>query len=163
HGGRPARDRHQPLAWRSGDRRPAMMGLPLAFAEPLVLLGLLSLPVLWWLLRLIPPRPRRIHFPPTRLLFDIAPRDEAPSPPPPPAARAPGRHGAARGEAAAHPVGAAAAAPGFGRLADHRGGRAAVESTHRHVIGGGPAGPPDRRRLGVRRHLGQAHAHGRGS
>ena len=41
-----------------------MMGLPLAFAEPLVLLGLLSLPVLWWLLRLIPPRPRRIHFPP---------------------------------------------------------------------------------------------------
>ena len=56
-----------------------MMGLPLAFAEPLVLLGLLSLPVLWWLLRLIPPRPRRIHFPPTRLLFDIAPREETPS------------------------------------------------------------------------------------
>jgi len=55
------------------------MGLPLAFAEPLVLLGLLSLPVLWWLLRLIPPRPRRIHFPPTRLLFDIAPREETPS------------------------------------------------------------------------------------
>src|SRR5215510_14945768 len=56
-----------------------MMGLPLAFAEPLVLLGLLSLPVLWWLLRLIPPRPRRVHFPPTRLLFDIAPREETPS------------------------------------------------------------------------------------
>jgi hypothetical protein len=56
-----------------------MMGLPLAFAEPLVLLGLLSLPVLWWLLRLIPPRPRRIHFPPTRLLFDIAPKEETPS------------------------------------------------------------------------------------
>jgi len=55
------------------------MGLPLAFAEPLVLLGLLSLPVLWWLLRLIPPRPRRVHFPPTRLLFDIAPREETPS------------------------------------------------------------------------------------
>ena len=32
-----------------------MMGLPLGFASPLVLLGLLSLPVLWWLLRLIPP------------------------------------------------------------------------------------------------------------
>ncbi len=56
-----------------------MMGLPLAFAEPLVLLGLLSLPVLWWLLRLIPPRPRRITFPPTRLLFDIAPKEETPS------------------------------------------------------------------------------------
>ena len=32
-----------------------MPWLPLGFAQPLVLLGLLSLPVLWWLLRLIPP------------------------------------------------------------------------------------------------------------
>ncbi|TMJ37530.1 MAG: LytTR family transcriptional regulator, partial [Alphaproteobacteria bacterium] len=55
-----------------------MAGLPLAFAQPLVLLALLSLPVLWWLLRLIPPQPRRIAFPPTRLLFDIAPREETP-------------------------------------------------------------------------------------
>ena len=55
-----------------------MMGLPLGFAQPLVLLGLLSLPVLWWLLRLIPPLPRRIDFPPTRLLFDIRPREEVP-------------------------------------------------------------------------------------
>jgi Domain of unknown function (DUF4159)/Aerotolerance regulator N-terminal len=55
-----------------------MMGLPLGFAEPLVLLGLLGLPVLWWLLRLIPPQPRRIAFPPTRLLFDISPREETP-------------------------------------------------------------------------------------
>jgi hypothetical protein len=54
-------------------------GLPLAFAQPLVLLGLLSLPVLWWLLRLIPPRPRRIEFPPARLLFDIAPKEETPA------------------------------------------------------------------------------------
>jgi hypothetical protein len=54
-------------------------GLPLAFAEPLVLLGLLSLPILWWLLRLVPPRPRRIEFPPTRMLFDIAPKEETPS------------------------------------------------------------------------------------
>jgi len=53
--------------------------LPLGFAEPLVLLGLLSLPVLWWLLRLVPPRPRRINFPPTRLLFEIAPKEETPS------------------------------------------------------------------------------------
>src|SRR5688572_9866757 len=56
-----------------------MMGLPLAFAQPLVLLGFLALPVLWWLLRLIPPRPRRIEFPPTRLLFDIAPKEETPA------------------------------------------------------------------------------------
>jgi hypothetical protein len=54
-------------------------GLPLAFAQPLVLLGLISLPALWWLLRLVPPRPRRIAFPPTRMLFDIAPKEETPA------------------------------------------------------------------------------------
>jgi hypothetical protein len=54
-------------------------GLPLGFAQPLVLLGLLSLPVLWWLLRLVPPRPRRVAFPPTRLLFDIVPQEETPA------------------------------------------------------------------------------------
>ncbi|HEV3501737.1 MAG TPA: DUF4159 domain-containing protein [Bradyrhizobium sp.] len=54
-------------------------GLPLSFAEPLLLLGLLTLPLLWWLLRVMPPRPRRIEFPPTRLLFDIAPKEETPS------------------------------------------------------------------------------------
>jgi hypothetical protein len=54
-------------------------GLPLTFAEPILLLGLLSLPVLWWLLRVMPPRPRRIEFPPTRLLFEIAPKEETPS------------------------------------------------------------------------------------
>ncbi|MGA9300747.1 MAG: DUF4159 domain-containing protein [Bradyrhizobium sp.] len=56
-----------------------MAGLPLSFAEPMLLFGLLSLPVLWWLLRVMPPRPRRIEFPPTRLLFDIAPKEETPS------------------------------------------------------------------------------------
>ena len=54
-------------------------GLPVGFAEPFVLIGLLTLPVLWWLLRLIPPRPRRIDFPPTRLLLEIAPREETPA------------------------------------------------------------------------------------
>jgi hypothetical protein len=54
-------------------------GLPLSFAEPFLLLGLLSLPVLWWLLRVMPPRPRRVEFPPTRLLFDISPKEETPS------------------------------------------------------------------------------------
>jgi hypothetical protein len=56
-----------------------MNSLPLGFAEPLVLIGLLTLPVLWWLLRMIPPRPRRIDFPPTRLLLEIAPREETPA------------------------------------------------------------------------------------
>jgi hypothetical protein len=55
-----------------------MMGLPLGFAQPLILLGLLSLPVLWWLLRMIPPRPKRVEFAPTRLLFDITPKEDTP-------------------------------------------------------------------------------------
>lgn len=54
-------------------------GLALGFAQPLVLLALLGLPVLYWLLRLVPPRPLRIAFPPARLLFDIAPREETPA------------------------------------------------------------------------------------
>src|SRR5690349_11693459 len=53
--------------------------LSLGFTEPLVLTGLITLPALWWLLRLIPPRPRRIDFPPTRLLLAIAPREETPA------------------------------------------------------------------------------------
>jgi hypothetical protein len=56
-----------------------MGALSLGFAQPLVLLGLLSLPLLWWLLRLVPPRPRSINFPPTRLLFEIAPKEETPA------------------------------------------------------------------------------------
>lgn len=56
-----------------------MSAFPLAFAQPLLLLGLVSLPVLWWLLRVMPPRPQRIAFPPTRLLFDITPKEETPS------------------------------------------------------------------------------------
>ncbi len=54
-------------------------GLALGFTEPLVLIGLLTLPVLWWLLRMIPPRPRRVDFPPARLLFEIAPKEETPA------------------------------------------------------------------------------------
>ncbi|MGB6755297.1 MAG: DUF4159 domain-containing protein [Xanthobacteraceae bacterium] len=53
--------------------------LPLGFAQPLVLIGLLTLPALWWLLRFIPPRPRRIDFPPTRLLLEITPKEETPA------------------------------------------------------------------------------------
>jgi hypothetical protein len=56
-----------------------MLGLPLAFASPLVLFALAALPALWWLLRLVPPRPRRVRFPPTRILMDIAPKEETPA------------------------------------------------------------------------------------
>ena len=41
---------------------------PLEFASPLVLLGLLSLPILWILLRTMPPPARRQDFPPVVLL-----------------------------------------------------------------------------------------------
>ncbi len=54
-------------------------GLPLGFSSPLLLIALVALPVLWWLLRLVPPRPRRIAFPPTRLLFEIEPKEETPA------------------------------------------------------------------------------------
>lgn len=52
--------------------------LPLGFASPLALAGLLLLPVIWWLLRLLPPSPRRVAFPPARLLEDIGKREETP-------------------------------------------------------------------------------------
>ena len=49
---------------------------PLAFALPWAFAGFLALPILWWLLRLAPPAPVRIVFPPVRLLFGLSERDE---------------------------------------------------------------------------------------
>ncbi|MEM8749494.1 MAG: DUF4159 domain-containing protein [Pseudomonadota bacterium] len=51
----------------------------LSFASPLVLLGLLALPIIWWLLRLTPPRPRQEVFPPSRILEEIAKPEETPA------------------------------------------------------------------------------------
>ena len=42
-----------------------------AFAAPWALVALLSLPAIWWLLRLTPPVPKRVVFPPIRLLFGL--------------------------------------------------------------------------------------------
>jgi hypothetical protein len=56
-----------------------MFGLPLAFAAPVVLAGLVALPALWWLLRVTPPRPQRIAFPPLKLMADLMPRRETPA------------------------------------------------------------------------------------
>lgn len=53
--------------------------IPLGFTAPLVLGALVLLPVIWWLLRLTPPRPREVSFPPTRILARIARKDEEPS------------------------------------------------------------------------------------
>jgi hypothetical protein len=56
-----------------------MFGLPLAFTAPLVLAGLALLPVLWWLLRVTPPRPQRIAFPPLAIARDLVPERQTPS------------------------------------------------------------------------------------
>jgi hypothetical protein len=52
---------------------------PVAFLSPWLLLGLFALPVIWWLLRTIPPRPRRLEFPPTRILVGIENREKTPA------------------------------------------------------------------------------------
>ena len=43
----------------------------LAFLNPALLAGLLALPVIWWLLRAVPPAPVRILFPATRILVGL--------------------------------------------------------------------------------------------
>jgi len=51
----------------------------LAFASPWLLLALATLPIIWWLLRVTPPAPRRIAFPAIRLLLGLVPREETPA------------------------------------------------------------------------------------
>jgi hypothetical protein len=55
------------------------MTLTASFLHPALLAGLLALPVIWWLLRFTPPRPRRIVFPPTRLLAGLRPDERTPA------------------------------------------------------------------------------------
>ena len=43
----------------------------LAFLNPMLLAGLVALPLIWWLLRAVPPAPVRIHFPATRILVGL--------------------------------------------------------------------------------------------
>ena len=56
-----------------------MFGLPLAFAAPAVLFGLIALPIIWWLLRLTPPKPDTEVFPPLRILQLLIKREETPA------------------------------------------------------------------------------------
>lgn len=51
----------------------------LSFAAPWVLAALAILPVLWLLLRLTPPSPKRIRFPAIRLLMGLNPHEETPN------------------------------------------------------------------------------------
>lgn len=48
----------------------------LTFLNPWVLAGLVFLPVLWFLLRVTPPPPRRIMFPAARFLDGLVPKDQ---------------------------------------------------------------------------------------
>ncbi|PZO82191.1 MAG: RNA-binding protein [Mesorhizobium amorphae] len=55
-----------------------MSFLPLSFGFAPVLFGLLALPVIWWLLRLTPPRPQVEVFPPLKVLAGVLKREETP-------------------------------------------------------------------------------------
>ncbi len=56
-----------------------MLGLPLVFTIPFALVALAGLPVLYVLLRVTPPRPQRVPFPPLKLILDLRPRDDTPA------------------------------------------------------------------------------------
>src|ERR1700759_3243749 len=51
----------------------------LSFGAPLVLAALAVLPILYWLLRVTPPLPKRIPFPPLRLLRDFTDEEQTPA------------------------------------------------------------------------------------
>ncbi len=55
----------------------------LSFASPWILVALAALPAIWWLLRVTPPAPRRVIFPPLRLLLGLASPEETPARTPP--------------------------------------------------------------------------------
>ncbi len=50
----------------------------LSFQTPWAMAALLSLPIIWWLLRFIPPRPQQVQFPPTRILMELQKNQETP-------------------------------------------------------------------------------------
>ncbi len=51
----------------------------LSFGTPLILAALVLLPAIWWLLRVTPPSPRRVVFPPLRLLLGLRASEETPA------------------------------------------------------------------------------------
>ncbi|KRB50823.1 RNA-binding protein [Rhizobium sp. Root708] len=56
-----------------------MSALPFAFAYPAILGALIALPIIWWLLRLTPPRPQSEVFPPLKILATVLKREETPA------------------------------------------------------------------------------------
>ena len=51
----------------------------LAFAVPWALIALAAVPIIWWLLRVTPPAPRRLRFPAIRLLFRLQEKEDTPA------------------------------------------------------------------------------------
>src|SRR5262245_1657865 len=60
---------------------PSLAGLltGLSFGAPYLLYALIGLPIIYWLLRVTPPAPKRIVFPPLRLLFGLKSPEETPA------------------------------------------------------------------------------------
>uniref|UniRef100_UPI0005B95B3E BatA domain-containing protein n=1 Tax=Ensifer sp. ZNC0028 TaxID=1339236 RepID=UPI0005B95B3E len=56
-----------------------MSGLAFLFTNPAILAALVALPVIWWLLRMTPPRPSAEVFPPLRILASVMKREETPA------------------------------------------------------------------------------------
>lgn len=52
---------------------------PFLFMAPLTLLGLIALPIIWYILRATPPAPKQAQLPSLRLLEDVEPKEETPS------------------------------------------------------------------------------------
>jgi hypothetical protein len=57
----------------------SLLSLPISFGSPLILAALAALPVLWWLLRVTPPLPRRTLFPPLKLLRGLEDEEQTPA------------------------------------------------------------------------------------
>ncbi len=51
----------------------------LAFLNPWLLAALASLPLIYWLLRAVPPKPQQIEFPPTRILIELENTEKTPA------------------------------------------------------------------------------------
>jgi len=51
----------------------------ITFLAPLVLIGLIVLPIVWWILRISPPKPREQVFPPLRILEGVQAEEETPA------------------------------------------------------------------------------------
>ncbi len=52
---------------------------PFLFLAPWALIGLIALPLIWWLLRATPPMPKEAELPSLRLLDGVEPREETPA------------------------------------------------------------------------------------